>query len=89
MRKILLIVFFLVVSVGLIGKTNPNQKQYNFFYFSKHLKTPNTENDSLTPPFLKASPDYGVLPLKSPCENCLELLDHRDATSRYFTENKT
>jgi len=73
----------------LSGRTNPNEKEYNFFSFSLREKITSSELDSLTPPSSHEHPEYGLLPYDAPCENCLELTDHRDATSRYFTEKGT
>ena len=89
MRKLLLLIFVSGITTSLIGGTNPNQRKYNFFSFSKREKTICHELDSLTPSSYKSHPDYGILPFNKPCENCIEMEDHRDASSRYFVEEGT
>lgn len=52
---------------------------------------PNTQKiskelDSLTPKGLKKNPDYGILPLNAPCNNCVELIEKRTDYERQFVE---
>ena len=89
MQKILIVIFFLSLVKVLPGAVNPHQKQYNLFSVSHREKKISHELESLTPPSFKEHPDYGILPYQSPCENCIELEDHRDATTRYFVEKNS
>ncbi len=86
MRKIFFLFVVQLVSVALFGGTNPNQLPYNFSSFSKNEKRISHELDYLTPSNFKSHPDFGKLPYNAPCINCVELEDHRDATSRYFVK---
>ncbi len=89
MRRILLLIFFLATTSALIGAVNPNQRQFNFSSFSTPVKNTGHELDLLTPEPFRLHPDYGILPYNKPCEDCIELEDHRDASSRYFVEKGT
>ncbi|MBL7917293.1 MAG: hypothetical protein JNM96_02780, partial [Bacteroidia bacterium] len=42
--------------------------------------------DSLTPKGFKQNPDYGILPLNAPCNNCVELIEKRTDFERQFVE---
>ncbi len=86
MKAVLSVVFFCLFTMHCFAD-RPDQKQYNFSFFSHQKKITNQELDALTPHDFKSNPDYGILPFDKPSENCSELIDHRNADSRYYIEN--
>jgi len=48
-----------------------------------------TDLERLTPEKWKTHPDYGYLPYYAPCSNCVELIQKRTDSTRYFIENNT
>lgn len=59
----------------------------NFNSFPDHHQVITAELDSLTPDSYHDHPEYGVLPYNAPCTDCIELLQKRTPTSRYFVKN--
>jgi len=88
MRAVLSVVSFWLAITWCFAE-NPHPKQYNFISFSHREKIINSELDSIISPSFKSHPDYGITPFEKPCENCMELTDHRDADSRYYIEKGT
>ncbi|MCX6292366.1 MAG: gliding motility-associated C-terminal domain-containing protein [Bacteroidetes bacterium] len=89
MKKNLFILFFSVIASALFAGGIPYEDQYNFVSFTSRKQNRDAWVDSLTPAALQKHPEYGILPYHPPCEDCMELLDHRDATNRYFIDKKS
>lgn len=61
------------------------QSVNNFTSFtSKNNLNVSNELNELTPSSYKNNPDFGVLPLNSPCENCFELIHKRTEYERHY-----
>lgn len=70
-------------SKGQLARIN----ELNLFRFSKREKVKAAEL-SLVPQEYRSNPDYGYIPFAAPpSSNCVELIDRRTASSRYFVEN--
>lgn len=62
-------------------------KQENYTSFTQNAKRITAELDSLSSAQAKQHPEYGILPDDAPCTNCVELLDKRTETTRYYIAN--
>ena len=59
----------------------------NLDHFTSREKKSSAAFEKFTPVDYKNHPDLGIMPYNGPaCENCFELVDHRNAFSRYFIE---
>lgn len=69
------------------GVTAQNRMQpavYNFTGFPSDEKNITAELLKNTPSEFQNHPEFGVLPYRAACANCVELLQNRDFYSRYF-----
>lgn len=98
-RLIWLILFALPFSLysqgALIDPTEaapngPTVKQYNFSTFPSIQVVPDLEElASMTPEDQYSHPEYGQVPYRTQCKDCIELLDRRTEDSRYFVRSGT
>lgn len=85
MKKKLLLFLLLAGSSPLFAQL-AKIDDLNLSTFSVRTKSDAAEL-SLVPEKFKAHPEFGILPFTSPpSANCVELIDRRDAWSRYFVE---
>ncbi len=75
-------------SIPVVGDSSVSQtgNGFNFTTFTEAKKMITLEIDSLTGKEYKSHPEYGVLPFNAPCQDCIELLQKRDETHRYFVK---
>ncbi len=72
------------VSPGMEGRDN------EFRHIASRPKAIITEELlKKTPDEFRKHPDFGILPLNAPCTDCVELLEKRSATKRYYMINGT
>lgn len=76
--SIFLIALFMWVE-GIAQHMTP--KPYNFSRFEPLIAAPVSASEGLS-----AHPEYGFLPVNTPCINCVEDLTRRTESKRYFTE---
>lgn len=62
-------------------------KQYNLSSVSTEKKVVTQELTERTPLALQTHPEYGVNPYNAPCTDCIEVLEKRTESSRYFITN--
>jgi hypothetical protein len=75
-----------VVQIQINAQQNKMIQTANNFtsFTSKNTTNISDELNELTPNPYKNNPDFGVLPLNSPCENCFELIHKRTEYERHF-----
>lgn len=84
-RSILIIVFCFILAVPVQGQL-ARIDDLNLSSFSKRVPV-KAEELSLIPEKYRSHPDIGLIPFAAPpSNNCVELVDRRDASSRYFVE---
>ncbi len=74
---------------GLHAQKPATSAGFNYSSFTTEKKTVTSELQSLTDKQFYAHPEYGVLPYNAPCTDCIELLQKRDETHRYFVKQGT
>ncbi len=87
------VAFFLTISLFFINQTRAQEgtraTNYNFTSFSTQKRAITPELESLTNKEFKSHPEYGILPYNAPCTDCIELLQKRDESHRYFVKRGT
>ena len=64
--------------------------KFNFDYFTVRNKNHSPEFSKLIPAQFLNHPEIGIMPFDAPPgSNCIELIDRRDANSRYFVRENT
>ena len=88
MKKLIGIYFFLQ---GFIAFSQPARlSQLNLDHFTVREKKFSDDFSKLIPPAFLNNPDLGIMPFEAPpCTDCIELIDRRDANSRYFVKENT
>jgi len=85
-HAILFVLILLCVS-PLLSQIQSSTNNYTSFEFL-HEKNITAELEKLTPNEWKQHPDYGILPFHAPCNNCIELIQKRTDSTRYFLDNE-
>ena len=88
MKRLIGLIFFLN---GWIAYSQPIRlNKLNFDHFTVREKILSPEFSSLIPDKFLNHPELGILPFEDiPCSDCIELIDHRNAFSRYFVKKNT
>ena len=79
----LIILVSLYVS-GFAQHMRVKKPEFTFFNPTKKRVTPVLEK--LSSSDAKSHPEYGILPFNAQCSECVELIDKRTLTSRFFTD---
>ncbi|MEI7801980.1 MAG: PKD domain-containing protein [Bacteroidota bacterium] len=87
MKQVVFLILFSLLSVCAFAQINVplQQRQYNFYSFSRDTKADPTEVDSSSSS--KNHPEYGLLPFNAGCHDCVEILEKRKEDERYFIMN--
>ena len=88
MKRLVGLIFFLN---GWIAYSQPVRLNgLNLDYFSVREKNISPEFSTLIPQKFLDHPELGIMPFEAPpCSDCIELIDRRDAYSRYFVKENT
>ncbi len=76
----------LLISLTLSAQNPMQPAASNFTGFSSDEKNITSELLKNTPEEFQDHPEFGILPYRAGCDNCVELLQKRDFYSRYFIE---
>ncbi len=85
----LLVTLVSLFSCAIYAQDGTRLDHFNFTSFANNKPVITAELDSLTPNQFKSHPEYGIKPAHAPCKDCIELLQKRDETHRYFVKNGT
>jgi hypothetical protein len=88
-KNIFIAIFSFLAVQQLMGQGLMENRKPNFDFFSTKNKVNSSEYTNLVAKEYLSHPDFGVHPYNSPCNNCVELIDRRTETSRYYVENGT
>lgn len=78
------------VSAEQVAPNGPTVKTNNFSTFPIFQAVPDIEElAEMTPESEYRHPEYGMVPYRTQCKDCIELLDHRTEDSRYFVKSGT
>lgn len=73
-----------------VAPNGPTVKQYNFLTFPTFKAVPDPgELARMTEGDFQNHPEYGLVPYRTQCKDCIELLDKRTLDSRYFVKSGT
>lgn len=64
-------------------------RTYNYYTFPKEYKVESPDLEKFTSEKYRKHPEYGTLPIHTPCKECIEILDKRDQFSRFYIEPGT
>ncbi len=80
----------LVLPLGVFGQalySVPVVREPNTTSFTETVSTLSSELELLTPQEYQSHPEYGMLPYDAPCTDCMELVDRRTSSTRYYVRN--
>jgi len=85
-EKFCALLFFLFLSIQLLAQDQMQVARYNFTNFPAEKKNITSTLIKNTPVEMQQHPEFGILPYKAGCNDCVELIQKRDFYSRYYVE---
>ena len=79
-----------LVDPSQVAANGPQVREYNFSTFPSFEVAPDLEElAQMTPEDQYSHPEYGTVPYRTQCKDCIELIDRRTVDSRYFVRSGT